>query len=51
MNKELIVANAASAGALGTCLAQVEMGLAIIVLITALYINIRAILTQDKRDK
>jgi len=51
MNKELIIANTASAGALGTCLAHVEMGLAIIVLITALYINVRAILTRDKRSK
>jgi hypothetical protein len=51
MNKEILLANTVSAGALGTCIAHVEMGLAILVLITALYINIRAIITRDKRDK
>lgn len=51
MSKELFIANITSAGALGTCLAHVEMGLAILVLLTALYVNIRAILREDKRDK
>jgi hypothetical protein len=51
MKNELILANTVSAGALGTCIAQVEMGLALLVLVTALYINIRAILRGDKRSK
>jgi len=51
MNKELLIVNTTSAGALAACLSQVEMGLAILVLLTALYVNVRNIIRGDKRDK
>ncbi len=51
MSKDLIMVNVASGGAFATCLAQVEMGLAVLVLLTALYINVKAILRGHKRGK
>lgn len=50
MSKDTIVANTFSAGALGAVLANLEVGLTIAVLVTALIINLRK-LFKDSGDK
>ncbi len=49
MSKEILIVNSASAGAVGAWMLQIEAGLAIVVLLTALFINVRNILRDDKR--
>ena len=43
MSKEILIVNSASAGAVGAWMLQIEAGLAIVVLLTALFINVRNI--------
>lgn len=49
MTKEALLVNSVSAGAVTTWLMHIEAGLAIVVLITALFINVRNILRDNKR--
>lgn len=49
MDKQLLFINVTSASALSTCLMTLEAGLAVIVLLTALYINVRTIIRRHKR--
>ena len=48
INREVITANAASAGAVGACLAELEPVLTGLILITALAINIKTLLKRKK---
>jgi len=47
MSKDLIAVNAFSAGALATVLANLEVGLTLLVLTTALIINVRKLLKNN----
>ena len=49
MTKEILLVNGASVGAVATWISNIEAGLAIVVLITALFINVRNILRDNKR--
>ena len=49
MSKEILLVNGASVCAVATWISNIEAGLAIIVLLTALFINLRNILRDDKR--
>ena len=53
MTKDTVIANVASGTALATVLANLEVGLTIAVLVTALIINIRKLFrdTADKPEK
>ncbi len=53
MTKDVAVANTVSAGALATVLANLEVGLTIAVLLTALIINLRKLFKnpQDKPEQ
>ena len=53
MSKDTVIANTFSAGALGAVLANLEVGLTIAVLVTALVINLRKLFkdTADKPEK
>ena len=50
MTKDTIVANVTSAGALAAVLANIEAGITVLVLATALFINIRKIYTDYKKS-
>tara|TARA_R110000772_G_scaffold208583_3_gene319157 strand:+ start:153 stop:311 length:159 start_codon:yes stop_codon:yes gene_type:complete len=49
MTKEILLVNGASVGAVATWISSIEAGLAIVVLLTALFINVRNILRDNKR--
>lgn len=49
INKEVITANAASAGAIGACLAELEPILTFLVIVTALAINIKTLLKRKEK--
>jgi len=49
MSKEILLVNGASVGAVATWISSIEAGLAIVVLLTALFINVRNILRDNKR--
>ena len=48
INREVITANAASAGAVGACLDEQEPILTALILITAIAINIKTLLKRKK---
>jgi hypothetical protein len=48
MSKDTLLANTVSAGALATVMANLEVGLTILVLVTALIINLRKLFRKDK---
>ena len=50
MTKDTIVANVTSAGALATVMANLETGITLMVLCTALFINIRKIVLDSRKD-
>lgn len=49
MNKEVIFANVTSAGAVGACLAEVEPVLTVLLILTALAINIKTLLKRKEK--
>lgn len=49
INKEVVTANAASAGAVGACLAELEPILTGLILLTALAINIKTLLKRKEK--
>ncbi len=49
MDKQLFLVNFTSASGIASCLMTLEAGLAVIVLLTALYINVRTIIRNNKR--
>ena len=51
MNKDTLLANTFSAGALATFMANIETGITIAVLLTALFINVRKIYRDSKKTE